>query len=174
MICVFSCVLSMEVKPPIVVASAWQYNNDIKVQVGFKKMDPDAIIPKRATDMSAGYDLYALEERTITGGEGFVLVPTGIAVKLPADTYGRVAPRSGLAFKEHLTVGAGVIDRDYYPGKIGVLIACVKTNHTYTIKKGERCAQLVIERILAEPAIEITEDSRLDAQTHVGFGSTGK
>lgn len=141
---------------------------------GFKKLSPDATIPTRATERSAGYDLYALEERTIVGGEGFVLVPTGIAVRLPAETYARVAPRSGLAFKEHLTTGAGVIDRDYYPGSIGVLVACLKTGHSYTIKKGERCAQLVIERICEESAVEIPADEVAAASTHTGFGSTGK
>ena len=55
--------------------------------LGFKKLYPDAIIPTRATERSAGYDLYALESRTIVGGEGFVLVPTGVAVKLSERTY---------------------------------------------------------------------------------------
>jgi len=88
----------------------------------FAKLHPDAIIPTRGTPVSAGFDLYALEDKLIVGGHGNILVPTGIAVKLPPNTYGRIAMRSGLALKQHLTVSAGVIDRDYV-GPIGVLVS---------------------------------------------------
>lgn len=91
----------------------------------FNKLHPDAIIPKRGTALSAGFDLYAVEDTLIVGGAGNFLVPTGVAVKLPPGTYGRIAMRSGLALNQHLTVSAGVIDRDY-TGPIGVLVSSTK------------------------------------------------
>lgn len=133
----------------------------------FEVVSDGAKIPVRATSGSAGYDLFALESRTITGGEGSVLVPTGIAVKIPPGYYGRIAPRSGLALKQHIAVNAGVIDADYYPGPVGVILFGTKNGHSYTIERGERFAQIIITAIA--PA-----DDRAAAQTHVGFGSTGK
>ena len=133
----------------------------------FEKLDPEAIIPIHATVRAAGYDLYALDEKTITGGQGTVLVPTGIAVKIPNCTYGRIAMRSGLAFREHLSVGAGVIDADYYPGPVGVLVYCTKIGHSYTIKKGERFAQIIPERIF------VADVEAWGPERTGGFGSTG-
>jgi len=154
--------------------------------IEFKKLQTGAIIPVRATEDSAGFDLFALEETVITGGCGNVLVPTGIAVNLPRFSYGRIAMRSGLAKNQHLGVSAGVIDYDY-TGPIGVLVFASKIFATdagnlfevprpfsYTIRKGERFAQLVIECIRMSPGREIDYNSQLAfTATHIGFGSTG-
>jgi dUTP pyrophosphatase len=93
--------------------------------IKFSKLNENAIIPTRGTDDSAGFDLYALEDVLIVGGAGNFLVPTGIAVELPEGTYGQIYMRSGLALKQHLTVTAGVIDRDY-TGPIGGLVSSTK------------------------------------------------
>merc|ERR1719244_1685708 len=74
-----------------------------------------------------------------------VLAKTDIQVKVPHGTYGRIAPRSGLAWKNHIDIGAGVVDEDYR-GNVGV----VMFNHAeveFQIKKGDRIAQLVCEKI---------------------------
>jgi dUTP pyrophosphatase len=159
--------------------------------VQFKKLDPGAIIPTRATTFSAGFDLYALKDMKIVGGAGTYIVPTGIAVQLPLGTYGRIAMRSGLAVNQHLCVSAGVIDVDYI-GAIGVVVYCAKSvavsdrlsisgdgnpevlnrSHVYTIHKGDRIAQLIIENVSMAPGIEVTQFSREHA-AHLGFGSTG-
>lgn len=140
--------------------------------VKFKKLDADAIVPKRGTPLSAGFDLYALNDAEIVGGNGTVLVRTGMAIQIPPGTYARIAMRSGLGLKEHLSVTAGVIDRDYV-GDIGVLVYCTKIGHSYTIKRGERFAQLVIEKILY-PHFEVVEKFESVAENeHFGFGSTG-
>ncbi len=152
--------------------------------VEFKKIEPDAIIPTRATPDSAGFDLYALKDTIVEtgGGLGFmttgryqdcgsVIVPTGIAVKLPPGTYGRIAMRSGLAVKAHLAVSAGVIDRDYR-GPIGVVTFMTRPGR-FTIKAGERFAQLIIEQCSYAYATEVTEFSADNMQAHGGFGSTG-
>lgn len=146
------------------------------------KMYPGAKMPSAGTQQSAGYDLYAVEEVTITGGAGNFIVKTGVVVELPAGTYGRIAMRSGLAVKEHLAVSAGVIDIDY-KGEIGVIVFCTKIGHEYTIKAGERFAQLVPEKVWYGTSKNDGELERADASqriqvdvndTHAGFGSTGK
>lgn len=137
----------------------------------FKKLTPDAIVPAKATQYSAGFDLCANEEVTIVGGEGVKLVKTGIAVRLPPDHYGRIALRSGHCYKQHMAVTAGVIDRDYV-GNVGVLVYITKVGHSYTIQKGERFAQLLVERLYEGPVASVEEFAE-DLGTHLGYGSTG-
>lgn len=145
------------------------------MSVLFKKLNPEATIPTRATPNSAGFDLYALCETTIDSN-GSYLVPTGVAVQLPPGTYGRIAMRSGLAVKQHLAVSAGVIDVDY-AGDVGVVVfmtgAEPHSTRQYTIKKGERFAQLIPEMVSYAPGIEVDEFP-VKYGEHAGFGSTGE
>jgi dUTP pyrophosphatase len=76
--------------------------------------------PTRGSPLAAGYDLYSAAKTVIPAG-GRALVPTDISVAVPVGTYGRVAPRSGLAVKHGLDVGAGVVDADYR-GPLGVVM----------------------------------------------------
>ena len=92
------------------------------------------------------------------------MIRTGVAVKLPPGTYGRIAPRSGLAYNNDICVAAGVIDRDYYPREIGVLLYKV-SSHEYKIKKGDRIAQLIVTNCVCQDTGEAERDG--------GFGSTG-
>jgi dUTP pyrophosphatase len=140
--------------------------------VYFSRLHSDAIIPFRATPSSAGFDLFSVEDVTISGGQGNVLVSTGIALALPPGTYGRIAMRSGLAVREHLSVSAGVIDSDYR-GEVKVVVYTTKANHTYKISKGEKFAQLVVEKINLHPGTCVNELPKV-YQEHLGFGSTGK
>ncbi len=172
--------------------------------VQFVKLSDDAIIPKRGTEYSAGFDLYATEDITVVGGGGTKLVSTGIGIRLPQGTYGRIAMRSGLARDHHLTVSGGVVDSDYI-GEIKVLVSCTKMitkydknsksygcfggefdtpdgkyviqPHVYTIRKGERFAQLVIEKIntcSGNQATMVLHMHSAPLPRHDGFGSTGK
>jgi dUTP pyrophosphatase len=135
-------------------------------------------LPARATAHAAGFDLYASEATTIpastlTPGGGVeigrALVPTGIALAIPEGLYGRVAPRSGLAVRSGIDVGAGVIDRDYRE-ELRVLLFNF-TAQPFEVRTGDRVAQLVFERA-GEPVLEIAES--LDETGRVGgFGSTG-
>ena len=121
------------------------------MSLGVKKLCYDAIVPTRGSDRSVGYDLYSSEDATVPCQAGRALVSTGIALSIPDGLYGRVAPRSGLAVKHCINVGAGVIDPDY-TGEIKVILF----NHglkDFEIKKGDRIAQLVLERC-ETPAIE--------------------
>ncbi len=97
----------------------------------FKKLSEHAICPTRAEDGAAGYDLYAAEDTVIYPLER-KLVKTDIAVHIPERFYGRVAPRSGLAFKHGIDVMAGVIDSSYRSG-VGVILynSCNRVNRVY-------------------------------------------
>jgi dUTP pyrophosphatase len=143
----------------------------------FFKTRADAILPKRATEMSAGFDLYAVEDRVVRAGGPFVLVHTGAGVALAPGTYGRIAIRSGVALRESLTISAGVIDADYR-GEIGVLVAMVGDGaRDVTLKAGERFAQIVVEKIYAGPANYVADGEPTPAaptaRAHAGYGSTG-
>src|ERR1700742_2077298 len=84
-----------------------------------KKLSPDATTPTRGSAFAAGYDLYASKPITIPS-RGKALVSTDLSIATPEGTYGRVAPRSGLASKNFIDTGAGVIDADYR-GEVKVL-----------------------------------------------------
>lgn len=134
-----------------------------------KRLSKTAILPTRGSEKSVGYDLCSDEECTILPGRRHV-VRTGLALSLPAGCYARVAPRSGLAVKFGLQVGAGVIDPDY-TGEVKVVLF----NHDrrkYVVKPGYRIAQLVLEQCLTPNIIEV--DNIVDtARGKAGFGSTG-
>jgi dUTP pyrophosphatase len=134
-----------------------------------KKLSADAIAPLRGSAGAAGYDLFASKAVTIPA-RGKFIVPTDIAMAIPEGYYGRVAPRSGLAAKHHIDVGAGVIDCDYR-GAVGVVLF----NHAdtaYEIAKGDRVAQLVITKIDTPEVIEV-DDLEDTVRGAGGFGSTG-
>ena len=98
------------------------------------------------------------------------MVRTDLSIAVPANHYGRIAPRSGLAFKKGIDIGAGVIDPDY-TGPIG-LVLCNNGTSEFMIKQGDRVAQLLIERVAVPEIMEVQE---LDKTTRGagGFGSTG-
>ena len=135
----------------------------------FKKLHENAKLPTRGSEHAAGLDLYAVERMDIWPSAQ-VMIPTGLAVAIPADHYGRIAPRSGLATKYGIQVHAGVVDSDYR----GEMRVCL-INHgdqMVEIKPGDRIAQLIIEKCLiteAEWADELDGTERGAG----GFGSTG-
>ena len=130
---------------------------------------PGAILPTRGTDGAAGYDLYATEDVIINCFQ-FTLVSTGVSMAIPAGHYGRIAPRSGLAVKHGVMVGAGVIDSDYR-GEIKVALATL--NGVYEFKKGDRIAQIIIEPVVTPDLVQV--DSLDDSERgDSGFGSTGR
>ncbi len=130
-------------------------------------------LPAYKTPESAGMDLYANLDTPITLNPlERQLIPTGIFIELPIGYEAQVRPRSGLAFKQGLTVlnTPGTIDSDYR-GEIKVILVNL-SNKQQTIKEGERVAQLVVakhERV-AWQSVEILSDSERGAG---GFGSTG-
>lgn len=134
-----------------------------------KRHTATATLPQRATPGSAGYDLCADEDTHIEAG-GRQMIKTNLSIEVPTDHYGRVAPRSGLAMKQGINVGAGVIDSDYRGQVLVVLFN--HSNVTFNVKVGDRIAQLIFERI-STPEVEEVEQLRHTERGASGFGSTG-
>ena len=156
-----------------------------------KKLHKDATIPKRAHSGDAGIDLYALEDTIIEPGET-ALIKTGLSFELPEGFEMQVRPRSGVTLKTKLRVQLGTIDSNYR-GEVGVIVdnisndtwsnASRKINNSYDdstrnitggyiIRKGDRIAQAIIQRL---PDVELIEvDTLGDSERGAGgFGSTG-
>ncbi len=131
-------------------------------------------LPAYATDSSAGLDLRAnLEESVQLKPLDRVLIPTGLFIELPSGYEAQIRPRSGLAYKQGLTVlnSPGTIDADYR-GEIGVILANL-SNEEVTIHDGERICQMVIAKYEQVTLVEVavlSETERGDG----GFGHTGK
>lgn len=103
-----------------------------------KKLASDAYMPTSSTPYAAGLDLYACED-VVVDQNNKKLVDTGISIRLPNENYyGRIAPRSGLASKNFIDVGAGVIDYDY-TGPLKVLLFNFSSDK-FVVKKGDRIA----------------------------------
>ena len=113
----------------------------MKIQV--KKLNDDAALPVYGSSHAAGADLCALETFLLTPGSR-KLYKTGLAMAIPSGVYGRIAPRSGLAFKHGIDVLAGVIDEDYR-GDIGVILIN-HSNEDVCVNAGDKIAQIIFER----------------------------
>jgi dUTP pyrophosphatase len=133
------------------------------------KNHDDAIIPKRGSEQAAGYDLYTIDEGRLMPKQTR-LFDTGISFTVPEGTYGRIAPRSGLS-KKGILVNAGVVDRDY-TGPVKVMLHNL-SDDMYQVKKNDRIAQLIIEKI-ATPIIEEVASLEETDRGEGGFGSTGR
>lgn len=136
-----------------------------------KKVHKDAKIPTRANLSDAGADLYSVDAMTIPPLSR-ALVNTGIVIEMPDNNiYGRIAPRSGLAFKNGVDVLAGVIDPGYR-GTIGVVLYNTDKENAFTINIGDRIAQIIFETyhpLSFDCADSLSETTR----SNNGFGSSG-
>ncbi|MBA2749365.1 MAG: dUTP diphosphatase [Tatlockia sp.] len=135
----------------------------------FLKINPNAKLPMRGSETSAGMDLSSIESKSILPGK-YAPIKTGLKVALPNNCYGRIAPRSGLAVRNGVSVLAGVIDSDYR----GEII-CMLINHgekEFFISVGDRIAQLIVESILLLEA-DWTDNLDETERGAGGFGSTG-
>jgi dUTP pyrophosphatase len=136
-----------------------------------KKLSEFAIIPRRATALSAGFDLSSAYDVKVPA-HGKAMIQTDLSMSIPHTYYGRIAPRSSLAWKNHIEVGAGVIDSDYR-GNIGIVLFN-HSNEDFIVKHGDRVAQLILVKISS-----ITECLEVKVFDNTirgmgGFGSTGK
>lgn len=161
------------------------------MNIKIKRLTETAKIPTRGSEYAAGYDLYADEDATIWP-ENNELIHTGIAIEIPEGYFGAIYARSGLASKQSLRPAncVGVIDSDYR----GQVCVCIHNDNPYKvvqistteegrplisapiqyreIKKGDRIAQLVIQKfepVIFEEVDELSDTNRGSG----GFGSTG-
>ena len=129
-----------------------------------------AITPTRSTPQSAGLDLYSARH-CIVPAQGRRVVTTDLVVAMPEGSYGRIAPKSGLAVKHFLDVGAGVIDADYR-GVLNIVLFNFGRND-YEVKQGQAVAQLITERIWIPEVVEVEENELEPTERgNRGFGST--
>lgn len=130
-------------------------------------------LPKYETPLSAGVDLRAnIDSPIVLKPLERALVKTGLFIELPEGYEAQVRPRSGLAFKNGVTVlnSPGTIDADYR-GEIGVILVNV-SNTDFTVNDGERIAQLVVAKCEQANFVEVTELNET-VRGAGGFGSTG-
>ena len=140
------------------------------MELKIKKLEQDAKTPIRAHETDAGIDFFSLETKKIKpqSRESF---KTGIALKLPSNTYLSLRDRSGLAIKHGIKVLGGVIDESY-TGEI-IVILLNTSKEEYEVKKGDKIVQGIIQRY-ETPKIKIVEELEKTIRSNKGFGSTGK
>jgi dUTP pyrophosphatase len=143
-------------------------------EVPIVALDPDLPLPVYARPGDAGADLVARESVVLAARGGRALVPTGVAVAIPEGWAGLVLPRSGLAWKHGVTLlnTPGLIDSGYRD-ELRVLMVNLDPNDDYEVHRGDRIAQLVIQRVetaLFTPANQLTASVRGVG----GFGHTGR
>ena len=136
------------------------------------KLSNIAIIPKRGSLYAAGLDLYAPTGGIVEPGQR-LLVKLDIAIELPSGTFGHILPRSGLALKNGIHIGAGVIDEDYR-GNVGVLLFNLG-EEPYVFNVGDRIAQLVVKPYMRVNVFENDTNALSESQRGSGgFGSSGR
>jgi len=135
-----------------------------------KKLNPKAIIPKRGHKGDAGMDFHSLEEHTIEPGKR-KMFGTGIAMEVPEGYAILVWEKSGLASKHGIKTMAGVGDC-HYRGEYKVILLNT-SNKAYTVKKGDKIAQFLVQRVEYPKIQEVSELSKT-SRGESGFGSTGK
>lgn len=144
------------------------------VQIPIRRLDPELPLPARGHPDDAGYDLRAREGVVLEPLGGRAAVPTGIAVAIPPGWAGFVQPRSGLALRHGITClnTPGLIDAGYRD-EIRVILVNLDPIEKYEVHRGDRIAQLVIQRVesVAWESVEELPDSRRGTG---GFGSTGR
>ena len=155
---------------------ACQRNTDydsIVIEVPIKRLDPDLPLPKYAKPGDAGCDLIAAEQIMLEPGGGRALISTGIAIALPEGYAAFIQPRSGLAFKHGVTClnTPGLIDSGYR-GELKVLLVNTDPNVPFEVNRGERIAQLVIQKVEQAEFAEVDDLSETERGIG-GFGSTG-
>jgi len=142
------------------------------VRVLLRRLDTGLPVPRQAHPGDAGVDLYAREDVELGPGER-ALVPTGVAIALPDGYAGFVHPRSGLAARHGITIvnAPGTVDAGYR-GEILVNLLNTDRSKPFTVRRGDRIAQLVVQQV---SRVHFTEVERLpgSARGETGHGASG-
>jgi dUTP pyrophosphatase len=144
------------------------------LQIPVVRLDPDLPLPAYARPGDAGADLVAREPAVLRRGGGRALVPTGIALALPEGYAGFVQPRSGLALRHGVTClnTPGLIDSGYRD-ELRVLLVNTDPDEDYRVERGDRIAQLVVQRVEHAAFTPVAALDVTDRGTG-GFGHTGR
>ena len=145
----------------------------MSLPIDLVRLDPELPLPAYAHHGDAGLDLYARESATVPCRGGRSLVPTGISIAIPVGWCGLVLPRSGLALKHGISVvnTPGLIDAAYR-GEIKAILINTDPDHDYEIARGDRVAQLVIQRVEEVSWNVVDELDGVDRGG--GFGHSGR
>ena len=143
------------------------------MEIRVQRLDTELPLPRQQHTDDAGYDLHARELTVLAPGGGRALVPTGLAVAIPSGYAGFVLPRSGLALKFGVTClnTPGLID-PLYRGELKVLLVNTDPHAAYTVERGDRIAQLLVQRVERVEWCEVDELDMTERDAF-GFGSTG-
>ena len=146
---------------------------DAPLEVPLLRLDPDLPLPAYARPGDAGVDLRARERVVLDPRGGRAQVPTGVAVAIPEGRAGFIQPRSGLALKHGVTClnTPGLIDSGYR-GELIVLLVNLDPAEAYTVERGDRVAQLVVQRV--EHVVFREVDAHDETERGLGgWGHTG-
>ncbi|KAG6532471.1 hypothetical protein ZIOFF_006317 [Zingiber officinale] len=150
------------------IATSERYSSTTEPHILVNKITPNAVMPSRQSEGSAGLDVSA-NHTAVIEPYGRELIHTGLRIEIPYGYYGRLASRSGLAWKTGIEVGAGVIDSDYR-GEVQVLLFN-RTNLPIYISPQQKIAQLILEKIAIPEVYEVPHLSYTE-RGNKGFGST--
>ncbi|MCZ7525593.1 MAG: dUTP diphosphatase [Acidimicrobiia bacterium] len=144
------------------------------MHIEVRRLDPDLPLPAAQHDDDAGYDLHAREDVLLRPGGGRALVPTGLAVAIPPGYAGFVQPRSGLAARHGVTClnTPGLVDSGYRD-EVKVLLVNTDPVEEYQVHRGDRIAQLVVQKVELVEWVEV-DDLDATGRGTGGFGSTGR
>lgn len=144
-----------------------------QVPVDIVRLDAELPLPTYAHEGDAGLDLIARESAVVAAAGGRILMPTGISIAIPVGWCGLLMPRSGMALKHGISIvnAPGLIDAAYR-GEIKVVLLNTDPTTDYVISRGDRVAQLVIQRVEQVVWNEIDELDGVDRGG--GFGHTGR
>jgi dUTP pyrophosphatase len=147
--------------------------SQVVLAVPIVRLDPDLPVPTYAHPGDAGVDLRARENGVVAAGGGRLLMPTGISIAIPAGYAGFVLPRSGNALNHGLTMAnsPGLID-SAYRGEVKVILLNTDPDHEFVVNRGDRLAQLVVQRV--EEVVWVVVDSLDGLDRGGGFGHTGR
>ena len=158
---------------PIVPGAGAGYLGGV-LEVPLVRLDPELPVPTYARPGDAGADLYARSGAVIEAGGGRALIPTGVRIAVPEGYAGFVQPRSGLALRHGVTLAnsPGLIDSGYRD-ELAVILINTDPRHPFEVHRGDRVAQLVIQRVEAAAFVEV-DDLSSSERGLGGFGHTGR
>lgn len=144
------------------------------MRIALRHLDPELPLPAAQHAGDAGYDLHAREEVTLAARGGRALVGTGVAIAIPEGCAGFIQPRSGLALRHGVTClnTPGLIDAGYRE-ELKVLLVNTDPDADYTVRRGDRIAQIVIQRFEVVEW-EVVDDLGASGRNEQGWGSTGR
>ena len=145
-----------------------------KIEVYVERCRDDVILPTYANKYDAGMDIRSCVDITIKPNET-VIVPTGLKFAIPEGYEIQVRPRSGLSYKTPLRISnaPGTIDAGYRD-EVGIIVTNISQTETIEIKKNDRIAQIVLQRVPEIVFREVDDVSKIGFSRGGGFGSTGK